>query len=88
MYIRVQVPPDAEVWFEGEKATQQGAVRFFESPSLTPGRKFVYHIKARWMEDGRPVEQSREVSVFAGDKFSIDFTKMKGGKPEVNRAGS
>jgi uncharacterized protein (TIGR03000 family) len=75
VYIRVQVPPDAEVWVEGQKTTEKGPVRFFESPPLTPGRKYVYHIKARWTEDGREVEQTREVPVYAGDKFSINFTK-------------
>jgi len=81
VYVRVKVPPDAEVWFEGEKTTQTGPVRFFESPSLTPGRKYVYHIKARWTENGRQVEQTRDVPVYAGDKFSVDFTKMEQNPP-------
>jgi uncharacterized protein (TIGR03000 family) len=81
IYIRVQVPADAEVWFEGQKTTQTGPVRFFESPSLTPGRKYVYHIKARWTENGKVVEREREFPVYAGDKFSTDFTKLNEGVP-------
>jgi uncharacterized protein (TIGR03000 family) len=77
IYIRVQVPADAEVWFEDQLTTQKGPVRFFESPTLTPGRKYVYHIKARWTENGRVVEQTREYPVYAGDKFATDFTKQK-----------
>ena len=77
IYIRVQVPPDAEVWFEGQKTTQAGPVRFFESPPVAPGRNYVYHIRARWSENGRQVDQTRDAPVYAGDKFSIDFTKMR-----------
>lgn len=77
IYVRVQVPEDADVWFEGQQTTQKGPVRFFESPPVAPGRNYVYHIRARWKENGQPVEQTRDVTVYAGDKFSIDFTKMQ-----------
>jgi len=73
----VQVPAVAEVGFEDQKTTQKGPVRFFESPPVAPGRKYVYHIRARWMDNGREVDQTREVNVYAGDKFSIDFTKTQ-----------
>jgi uncharacterized protein (TIGR03000 family) len=85
VYVRVQVPPDAEVWFEGQETTQKGPVRFFESPSLAPGRQYVYHIRARWNENGHEVDQTREAPVYAGDKFSIDFTKMKNETPPKPR---
>ena len=76
IYVRVQVPPNAEVWFEGQKTTQNGPVRFFQSPPLAPGREYVYHLRARWSQNGHEVNLLREVKVYAGDKFSIDFTKM------------
>jgi uncharacterized protein (TIGR03000 family) len=89
IYIRVQVPRDAEVWFEDQLTTQKGPVRFFESPSLTPGRKYVYHIKARWTENGKVIEKSRDYEVYAGDKFSTDFTKMTDNAPaKPSPAGS
>ena len=81
IYVRVQVPPDADVWFDGQKTSQKGPVRFFESPPVDPGRQYVYHIRARWNQDGSVVDQTREANVWAGDKFSIDFSKM-GGRPE------
>jgi uncharacterized protein (TIGR03000 family) len=75
IYVRVQVPADAEVWFEDQRTSQKGPVRFFESPPVAPGRKFVYQIRARWKEDGQVVDQAREAIVYAGSKVGIDFTK-------------
>src|SRR5262249_26645159 len=37
--IRMRVPSDARVWFEGEATSQSGADRTFVSPSLAPGRE-------------------------------------------------
>jgi uncharacterized protein (TIGR03000 family) len=77
VYLQVRVPPDAELWFEGQKCTQKGAIRYFESPPLIPGQKFVYHIRVRWTENGREVEQTQDVTVYAGQRLSIDLTKTK-----------
>src|SRR4051812_14539249 len=37
--VRVLVPADAELWFNGTKTTQGGTAREFESPPLAPGKK-------------------------------------------------
>jgi uncharacterized protein (TIGR03000 family) len=75
VYIRVQVPPDAEVWVEGQKMTLKGPVRFFESPPVTPGIEYVYHIRAHWKEGGQDIDEVREATVYAGSKVGIDFTR-------------
>ena len=62
---------------KGQKTSQAGPVRFFESPPVAPGREYVYHIRARWNQNGHEVQQVRDVNVYAGDKFSVDFTKME-----------
>ena len=80
IYIRVLVPPDAEVWFEGQKTTVTGPVRFFESPPVAPGIKYAYHIRARWTQDGRVVDETREYTVYAGTKLGVDFTQRKSEK--------
>jgi uncharacterized protein (TIGR03000 family) len=72
-HIHVIVPAGASLWFNGALTTQLGAERDFTSPSLTPGTAFTYEIKARWMQDGRPVEQTREVEVRAGQTTTVDF---------------
>ena len=75
VYIRVQVPADADVWVEGQQMTQKGPVRFFESPPLTPGMAYVYHIRAHWKEDGHDVDEVRKATVYAGSKVGLDFTR-------------
>ena len=48
-------------------------VRSFQSPPLTPGRRYAYEVRARWQANGRPVTQSREVRVTAGSNVEVDF---------------
>jgi uncharacterized protein (TIGR03000 family) len=73
--INVQVPAGAELWFQGTKTTQTGAMREFESPPLTPGRDYTYDIRARWMGDEGQVERTKHVTVRAGETVNVDFQK-------------
>lgn len=73
--IHVRVPPNAQVWFSGEKTTTTGTVREFQSPPLTPGAKYAYDIRARWMQDGRVMEQTQTVTVWAGADITATFPK-------------
>jgi len=69
----LQVPADAQVWFDGEKTTQTGALRHFVSPPLPPGRAYTYEVRVAWKEGGREVTESRRLSVRAGDHVSASF---------------
>src|SRR5262249_23718287 len=71
-HIRVIVPADAEVWFGQGKTKQTGAVREFVSPALTPGKDFVYEVKARWMKGDKEVVETRLIDVAAGVWKSVD----------------
>jgi uncharacterized protein (TIGR03000 family) len=71
--IEVLVPDDAAVWFNDWKGKSTGPVRRFQSPSLTPGQKYEYTVKARWEENGRPVTQTRPAFVTAGARVRVDF---------------
>ncbi len=71
----VQVPPNAEIWIEGQKTNQTGAVRQFESPPLSPGVDYQYQIRARWTEGGTVIDQTRQMRVRAGDQFMVNFGK-------------
>lgn len=75
--IGVNVPANAEIWFEDQKTTQTGNFRSFISPPLQADGKFVYHIRARWMEDGRQVEKDRKLEVHPGDQFFVNFMKPR-----------
>jgi uncharacterized protein (TIGR03000 family) len=71
--INVHVPPNAEVWFDDQKTSQTGPFRSFITPALNPDQDFVYHIRARWTENGRQVEKTRRVDVHAGDRHLVNF---------------
>jgi len=72
--VTIHVPdPNADIWFNGTKTAQKGTERVFESPELEPGRDFTYDVRARWMEDGREVEQDRKIEVHAGDRLTANF---------------
>jgi uncharacterized protein (TIGR03000 family) len=76
--ITLQVPAGAEVWFNGERTTQTGMVRQFSSPSLTPGKNFVYKVRVRWERDGKTVDETRPVKVYANAHVSLDLTRLPG----------
>jgi uncharacterized protein (TIGR03000 family) len=71
--INLRVPGNAEVWFDGSKTSQTGRQRSFVSPPLQPGRNYSYNIRARWIEAGRPVEQTRRINVRAGDRDNLNL---------------
>jgi uncharacterized protein (TIGR03000 family) len=84
--IDLQVPADAQVWFDGEKTTQTGSPRQFVSPPLTPGRAYTYEVRAAWKEGGREVMESRRLSVRAGDHLTASFPAAQA-KPIVRNTG-
>jgi len=76
--ISVVVPPNAQVFFDGEKTNQRGQFRRFVTPALDPGQTYTYDIKAVWDENGKKVERTNKVRVRAGQQSSIDFMAMGG----------
>jgi len=73
IHVRLMVPPDAQVWFEDQQTQQRGMDRLFVSPPMTPGKDYVYHIKAQWMENGQQVNKTKDVTVHAGDWVNVDL---------------
>jgi hypothetical protein len=39
-----------------------------------PDLIYTFHIRARWMDNGRPVEQKRNVDAKVGQQLVVDFT--------------
>ena len=75
--LTLVVPEGTELWFNGTKTSVIGTKREFVTPPLPPGKDFIYEIKARWMENGRPVEQTRSVRVQANSWKVVDFTRSE-----------
>jgi len=75
--VTVDVPPNAEVWFNGAPTAQPGTVRRYISPPLNPGMDYTYFVRARWTEDGVPIDRTRRVTVHAGDQLTVDFPYVR-----------
>jgi uncharacterized protein (TIGR03000 family) len=75
--VEVSVPAGAELWFDGQKTVQTGTQRSFTTPVLETGNSYHYEVRARWMKDGRQVEETRSVPVFAGARVSVVFPTPK-----------
>jgi uncharacterized protein (TIGR03000 family) len=71
--VTVNVPADAEIWFDGRKTRSTGSVREFEVPPLTAGHRYSYKVRARWEENGHEVTQTQEVPVAAGTHARVNF---------------
>jgi uncharacterized protein (TIGR03000 family) len=72
-HIRVLVPADAQLWFQNRLTKETGPTRLFNSPALQPGHTYSYDIRAQWRQGDRMVTQDREITVYPGDRVSVDF---------------
>jgi len=71
--IDVRVPSNAQVWIDDQKTNQTGSMREFVTPSLNPGQDYSYDIRARWTENGQPMETQRKVTFHAGDRLAVNM---------------
>jgi uncharacterized protein (TIGR03000 family) len=88
VFLVAHLPDEAELRIEGQLTRDRGALRTFISPSLTPGRDYLYTVEARWLEDGKWVSQTHSFPVRAGDTHCIDLigTDTPGLEKEVEEA--
>jgi uncharacterized protein (TIGR03000 family) len=73
--VQVEVPAGATLWFDGTPTKQTGALRTFHTPPLERGHSYHYDVKARWEENGKPVERTKRVDVYAGARVTVDFNQ-------------
>jgi len=72
--VRVFVPAEAKLTFQGQDTVDTGTQREFVTPPLVAGRTYRYDIQARWNENGREARADRRVYVHAGDRVVVDLT--------------
>jgi uncharacterized protein (TIGR03000 family) len=72
-YLEIRLPAEAELWIDGASTQQTGPARVFVSPPLSPGKDYVYVIRARWNQDGQAQDQTRPVTVHAGERVPVEF---------------
>jgi uncharacterized protein (TIGR03000 family) len=75
-HLQLTVPANAEVWVDGSKMTQSGAVREVLTPKLNAGSRYTYRISVRYTDaTGKAVDDTRDIHFHANDWFAIDFTR-------------
>jgi uncharacterized protein (TIGR03000 family) len=76
LQLEVHVPaPDAKVWVNGQASTQRGTTRYFTVSEIAVGRPYRYEVRAEWMQDGKPMSQTRAVTATAGETAQVVFTR-------------
>jgi len=86
-YIRVRVPANAQLWINDEKRSQAGAFREFVTPALDPDAIYVYHVKARWTEEGGiNVEKTLRVRTISGTRVTVNFVRPPEAQPRPSAA--
>lgn len=65
-----------DLWVDGNKMPPVSTqTRVFNSPDLDPEHKYVYNVKAQWIERGEKVTREQAVQIQAGKTSTVDFTK-------------
>ncbi len=66
---------DTEIWLNGVRTRQTGAEQRYQTPPIPAGQAFSYQVRARWTENGKPVEVTRSVLIHSQDQLSIDLAQ-------------
>jgi uncharacterized protein (TIGR03000 family) len=86
VFARVRVSDaNAKLWVEGQEMNTEGLSRRFISPPLESGFGYTYTFRAQWTENGKNMDQTREVRVHAGDRITVDFTAPESGSGSIRR---
>jgi len=73
--IVVNVPANAQVFWNGSQSTLTGSTRLYGTLPLSPDGS-VQRFEARWTgSDGQPVAQTREVRAMPNATVTVDFTR-------------
>ena len=71
--IVVNLPLNAKLFVDDQPTTSQSGRRTFVSPPIPAGQKFQYTLKAEMERDGKPVTETKQVSVEAGKQTQVTF---------------
>lgn len=71
--IRVDLPEDARLTFDGEPTASTGPHRVFVSPPLSRGKEFSYTLRAELMRGGKATFLSKTITIRAGEETRVDL---------------
>jgi uncharacterized protein (TIGR03000 family) len=72
----VEVPADAKLFIDDKPMKTTSDKRSFSTPALMEGEKYYYEVRVEVMRDGKPVSETKKVTIKAGEVARVDFKKM------------
>ena len=84
-YVTIHVHPEAKLTVDGHVTRAQGSSRKFQSPPLTPGKKYEYTFVAEWKPryDWETYKATRKVTVEAGKSVEVEMRKLDSEKGDT-----
>lgn len=70
--------PNAQIWFQDYHTQQRGTVRHYESGALDPNSTYTFTVRAKWMENGKQMDQTRHINARAGQSQTVTFGSTMG----------
>jgi uncharacterized protein (TIGR03000 family) len=75
-HITVRLPADARLNVHGVDCPLTSDTREFDTPALTPGKKYSYSLRAEVIREGRPVAQTRRITFRSGERVLVSFEDL------------
>lgn len=75
--LTVLVPQNAKVFVNGYETKSKGESRQYVSYGLKSGLSYSYEIRVLAIRDGKPIDESRAVTLTAGQRTSVAFVDAK-----------
>lgn len=75
--------PNAQIWFQDYQTQQRGTVRRYESGALDPNSTYTFTVRAKWMENGKQMDQTRHVNARAGQNQTVTFGSSMGQREQI-----
>jgi len=77
--INVRVPTEnADLSFNQHRTFPTGTIREFVTPTLRPGRNYMYNVRVSWIDGDLRRARDKNVFVLAGDQIEVDLTTGRG----------
>jgi uncharacterized protein (TIGR03000 family) len=75
-HVVVKLPDEARLFVDDQPCPLTTATRSFDTPTLEPGRVYYYTIRAEVTRAGKPVTESKRVTLRAGTESVVEFGDM------------
>jgi len=79
--VVVELPADATLYVDGQKAEVTSGRRTVVTPELKPGQDYYYTIKAEAVRDGQAVVKTEQVAFRAGQAVTVRLGELSASAP-------